>query len=65
MGVAHALVALKVVIDIIALFGGLSIGGMVGVTCAIFLLCYGGYFLVTYLMSKGMVGDAIRIRHAG
>lgn len=65
MGVAHALVALKVVIDIIALFGGLSIGGMVGVTCTIFLLCYGGYFLVTYLMSKGMVGDAIRIRHAG
>ena len=65
MGVAHALVALKVVIDIVALFGGLSIGGMVGVTCAIFLLCYGGYFLVTYLMSKGMVGDAIRDRHAG
>lgn len=63
MGVAHALVALKVVIDIVALFGGLSIGGMVGVTCAIFLLCYGGYFLVTFLMSKSMVDDAIRVRH--
>ncbi len=63
MGVAHALVALKVVIDIVALFGGLSIGGTVGVTCAIFLLCYGGYFLVTFLMSKGMVDDAIRARH--
>ena len=33
-------------------------------TCSIFLLCYGGYFLVTSLMSKGIVSDAIRVRHA-
>ena len=64
MGIAHSLVALKVVIDIVALFGGMSIGGTVGVTCVIFLLCYGGYFAVTYFMSKGIVSDAIRVRHA-
>lgn len=64
MGVAHSLVALKVVIDIVALFGGMSIGGTVGVTCVIFLLCYGGYFAVTYFMSKGIVKDSIRLRHA-
>ncbi|WP_415961500.1 ABC transporter permease [Collinsella tanakaei] len=64
MGVAHSLVALQVVIEIVALFGGMSIGGTVGMTCSIFLLCYGGYFLVTYLMSKGIVSDAIRVRHA-
>lgn len=64
VGIAHSLVALKVVIDIVALFGGMSIGGTVGVTCAIFLLCYGGYFAVTYFMSKGIVSDAIRVRHA-
>ena len=64
MGEAHSLVALQVVIEIVALFGGMSIGGTVGMTCSIFLLCYGGYFLVTYLMSKGIVSDAIRVRHA-
>lgn len=62
MGIANSFVALQVVIEIVALFGGLSIGGTVGMTCAIFFLCYGGYFLVTYLMSKSMVDDAIRAR---
>lgn len=64
MGVAHSFVALQVVIEIVALFGGMSIGATVGTTCVIFLLCYGGYFIVTYLMSKGIVSDAIRTRHA-
>lgn len=64
MGVAHSFVALRVVIDVVALFGGMSIGGTVGVTCAIFMLCYGGYFAVTYVMSKGIVQDSIRLRHA-
>lgn len=64
MGVAHSFVALQVVIEIVALFGGMSIGGTVGVTCGIFLLCYGGYFVVTYVMSKGIVQDSIRLRHA-
>lgn len=64
MGVAHSFVALQVVIEIVALFGGMSIGGTVGVTCGIFLLCYGGYFVVTYFMSKGIVQDSIRLRHA-
>lgn len=64
MGVAHSFVALQMVIEIVALFGGMSIGGTVGVTCGIFLLCYGGYFAVTYVMSKGIVQDSIRLRHA-
>lgn len=64
MGVAHSFVALQVVIEIVALFGGMSIGGTVGVTCGIFMLCYGGYFAVTYVMSKGIVQDSIRLRHA-
>lgn len=64
MGVAHSFVALQVVIEIVALFGHMSIGGAVGVTCGIFLLCYGGYFAVTYVMSKGIVQDSIRLRHA-
>ena len=63
MGVAHSAVALKVIIELVSLFGGLSIGGTVGLTCVIFVVAYGGYFCVTYLMSKGMVRDAIRARH--
>ena len=64
IGIAHSLVALKVVIDLVRIFGGLTISGMVGFTCAIFLAAYGGYFLVTYVMSRGIVNDAIRIRYA-
>ena len=63
VGVAHSLVALRVVIDLVRLFGGLTISAMVGFTCAIFLAAYGGYFLVTYVMSRGIVNDAIRIRY--
>lgn len=64
VGIAHSLVALKVVIDLVRIFGGLTISGMVGFTCSIFLAAYGGYFLVTYVMSRGIVNDAIRIRYA-
>ena len=64
IGIAHSLVALKVVIDLVRIFGGLTISGMVGFTCAIFLAAYGGYFLVTYVMSRGIVNDAIRVRYA-
>lgn len=64
IGIAHSLVALKVVIDLVRIFGGLTISGMVGFTCAIFLAAYGGYFLVTHVMSRGIVNDAIRIRYA-
>ena len=63
MGFAHSCVALSVIIDLVALFGGMSIGGTVGLTAAIFVVAYGGYFLVTYLMSKGIIRDAVRVRH--
>lgn len=59
VGLAHSFVALKVIIELVSIFGNMSIGGTVGLTCAIFLAAYGGYFLVTYLMSTGMVRAAI------
>lgn len=59
VGLAHSFVALKVIIEMVSIFGNMSIGGTVGLTCAIFLAAYGGYFLVTYLMSTGMVQAAI------
>lgn len=63
VGVAHSLVALRVVIDLVRLFGGLTISAMVGFACVIFLAAYGGYFLVTYAMSRGILNDAVRIRY--
>lgn len=64
VGLAHSFVALKVIIELVSIFGNISIGGTVGLTCAIFLAAYGGYFLVTYLMSTGMVRAAIATRYS-
>lgn len=64
VGLAHSFVALKVIIEMVSTFGDMSIGGTVGLTCAIFLAAYGGYFLVTYLMSTGMVRAAIATRYS-
>ena len=64
VGIAHSAVALYVVVDLVSLFGGMSIGGMVWLTCVIFGVCYGGYFLLTYLMSRRIVSDAMRSRAA-
>lgn len=64
VGLAHSFVALKVIIEMVSTFGDMSIGGTVGLTCAIFLAAYGGYFLVTYLMSAGMVQAAIATRYS-
>lgn len=64
VGLAHSFVALKVIIELVSIFGNMSIGGTAGLTCAIFLAAYGGYFLVTYLMSTGMVRAAIATRYS-
>lgn len=64
VGLAHSFVALKVIIELVSTFGNMSIGGTVGLTCAIFLAAYGGHFLVTYLMSTGMVQAAIATRYS-
>ena len=64
VGLAHSFVALKVIIELVSIFGNMSIGDTVGLTCAIFLAAYGGYFLVTYLMSTGMVRAAIATRYS-
>lgn len=64
VGLAHSFVALKVIIELVSTFGNMSIAGTVGLTCAIFLAAYGGYFLVTYVMSTGIVRSAIATRYS-
>ena len=64
VGLAHSVIALHVIVNLVLLFGGFDIGGTVGVICAVFLIAYGGYFVLTYGMSKGIVRGAVRVRHA-
>ena len=63
VGLAHSLVALRVIISLVLLFGGFDIGGTVGLICTIFLFAYGGYFALTYGISKCIVRGAVRVRH--
>lgn len=58
VALAHSAVALHVIIDVVETLGALTIGGTVGLTCAIFVAAYGGYFLLTYAMGAGMVREA-------
>ena len=63
VGLAHSLVALRVIISVVLLFGGFDIGGTVGLICTVFLFAYGGYFALTYGISKCIVRGAVRVRH--
>ncbi len=55
VAVAHAAVALTVVNDVVLLATGYQIGTALAVTVGFVIVLYGGYFLVTYLTSKGML----------
>lgn len=48
-------VALSVVSDVMMLTTGYQIGTALAVSLGFVIVLYGGYFLVTYLTSKGML----------
>ncbi|MGI6105291.1 MAG: FtsX-like permease family protein [Raoultibacter sp.] len=52
---AHSFVALKVVVEAVMMYGHLDIAGPLAVTLALFVLVYGGYFLLTYFASQSMI----------
>ncbi len=62
VALAHSAVALKVIVNVVETLGSLTIGGTVGLTCAIFVMCYGGYFLLTYALGAGMLRESVRSR---
>lgn len=62
VALAHSAVALKVFVNVVETLGSLTIGGTVGLTCAIFVMCYGGYFLLTYALGAGMLRESVRSR---
>lgn len=62
VALTHSAVALKVIVNVVEVLGSLTIGGTVGLTCAIFVMCYGGYFLLTYALGAGMLRESVRSR---
>lgn len=55
VGLAHGLVALRVVTDVVALFGNLDITTSALMTGGLFVVVYGGYLLVTYRVARGVI----------
>lgn len=59
VGIAHSLVALHVVIGLVSIFGHIDIAQSSVMTAVIFVVVYGGYMLVTYRVSRGIVRGSL------
>ena len=53
----HSVFGMKFASFFLEVFGTEKIGLSVGVTSVILLLIYGGYFLITYFCSKGIIRE--------
>ncbi|MST60552.1 FtsX-like permease family protein [Parafannyhessea umbonata] len=62
VALAHSYVALGVLGGVIKSLGVLDFLRPLGVTMAIVLVLYGGYFLLTYGMARGVLGEKARRR---
>lgn len=52
LAVAHSACAMRVVVDVVAVFGALDIGLMVAMCAGAFVAVYGVYFAVTYFATR-------------
>ena len=59
VALAHSAVALRVVTDVVALFGSLDITTPALACACLFVAVYGAYLLVTYHVSRGVVRTAV------
>lgn len=59
VALSHSVVALRVVTDVVALFGHLDVTAPALLTGALFVVAYGAYLVVTYLVSRGVVRAAL------
>ena len=62
VALAHSYVALGVLGGVIKTLGVLDFLRPLGVTMAIVLVLYGGYFLLTYGMARGVIGEKVQRR---
>ncbi len=52
LAVAHSVCAMRVVADVVAVFGHFEIGSTAAFVAACFLVVYGAYFVITYLCAR-------------
>ncbi len=57
LAICHSIVALSVVTDVVELFGMIDIAQPLIITVVFSLVIYGGYFLITYFASRGIIGQ--------
>lgn len=57
LAIAHSICAMRVVADVVAVFGALDIGLMVAMCAGAFVAVYGVYFVVTYLAGRKLVRE--------
>ena len=57
LAIVHSIVGLKISSTIVGVFGNASIMPNVIITAIIFVIIYGGYFLVTYICSKNIIKE--------
>lgn len=62
VALAHSYVALGVLGGVIKSLGVLDFLRPLGITMAIVLVLYGGYFLLTYGMARGVIGEKVQRR---
>ena len=62
VALAHSVVALNVVTEVVALFGNMDITTPALMSGGLFVLVYGGYLLVTYRVSRGVVRAGVAQR---
>lgn len=62
VALAHSYVALGVLGGVIKTLGVLDFLRPLGITMAIVLVLYGGYFLLTYGMARGVIGEKVQRR---
>ncbi|MDD6692788.1 MAG: ABC transporter permease [Olsenella sp.] len=62
VALAHSYVVLGVLGNVIKSLGVFDFLRPLGVTMAIVLVLYGGYFLLTYGMARGVIGEKVRRR---
>lgn len=60
LALCHSFVALSVVTEVVSLMGHMDILGPLAITTALFVLVYGGYFLITYFASRSMIHQKAR-----
>lgn len=59
VAIAHSLVALQVVVQLVSLFGGVDIAQTSLLAVVLFVVVYGGYLFVTYRVARGVVRTSL------